>query len=410
MKQRNEVPNKEQERQYIRETIVGRSKWYWCKRILLLFFIVILLSGAAGVTFALSKNWIETKREEEPTSSDANPEGTVQESEKQTEEETETMTEQQEKSLTLEQQAYKEAQNSIVTISITKQSVDWFDTSLEQVKQTFGVIIDITEESVLILTNAQDISNGDSVVVTIGKQTIPVTVQGICLQDNIALITVDYQRVASLVDTMKPIKTGDSSQIKLGDRVILAGSPLGYTQSVLFGIITYIDQSTTVADGSYQMYYTSLNVPVNSSGFLLNTKGELIGWISESYKKTDLDGFAACIGMNDLNYVIEHMKEGRSIAMLGAEGLDVTDEIAEQIGLSSGFFLTGALDNSPAYTAGMQSGDVIVAIDEENVTNIKTLRTILNSYEAGESAEITVMRKGKDTYREIQFNIIFSER
>ena len=58
----------------------------------------------------------------------------------------------------------------------------------------------------------------------------------------------------------------------------------------------------------------------------------------------------------------------------------------------------------------MQSGDVIVAIDEENVTNIKTLRTILNSYEAGESAEITVMRKGKDTYREIQFNIIFSER
>ncbi len=410
MKQRNEVPNKEQERQYIRETIVGRSKWYWCKRILLLFFIVILLSGAAGVTFALSKNWIETKREEEPTSSDANPEGTVQESEKQTEEETETIGEQQEESSMLEQQAYKEAQNSIVTISITKQSVDWFDTSLEQVKQTFGVIIDITEESVLILTNAQDISNGDSVVVTIGEQTIPVTVQGICLQDNIALITVDYQRVASLVDTMKPIKTGDSSQIKLGDRVILAGSPLGYTQSVLFGIITYIDQSTTVADGSYQMYYTSLNVPVNSSGFLLNTKGELIGWISESYKKTDLDGFAACIGMNDLNYVIEHMKEGRSIAMLGAEGLDVTDEIAEQIGLSSGFFLTGALDNSPAYTAGMQSGDVIVAIDEENVTNIKTLRTILNSYEAGESAEITVMRKGKDTYREIQFNIIFSER
>ncbi|CVI67444.1 putative periplasmic serine endoprotease DegP-like precursor [Clostridiales bacterium CHKCI001] len=410
MKQRNEVPNKEQERQYIRETIVGRSKWYWCKRILLLFFIVILLSGAAGVTFALSKNWIETKREEEPTSSDANPEGTVQESEKQTEEETETIGEQQEESSMLEQQAYKEAQNSIVTISITKQSVDWFDTSLEQVKQTFGVIIDITEESVLILTNAQDISNGDSVVVTIGEQTIPVTVQGICLQDNIALITVDYQRVASLVDTMKPIKTGDSSQIKLGDRVILAGSPLGYTQSVLFGIITYIDQSTTVADGSYQMYYTSLNVPVNSSGFLLNTKGELIGWISESYKKTDLDGFAACIGMNDLNYVIEHMKKGRSIAMLGAEGLDVTDEIAEQIGLSSGFFLTGALDNSPAYTAGMQSGDVIVAIDEENVTNIKTLRTILNSYEAGESAEITVMRKGKDTYREIQFNIIFSER
>ena len=93
-----------------------------------------------------------------------------------------------------------------------------------------------------------------------------------------------------------------------------------------------------------------------------------------------------------------------------AEGLDVTDEIAEQIGLSNGFFLTGALDNSPAYTAGMQSGDVIVAIDEEMVTSVRTLRTILNSYEAGESAEITVMREGKDTYREIQFNIIFSER
>lgn len=410
MKQRNEVPNKEQERQYIRETVVGRSKWYWCKRILLLFFIVILLSGAAGVTFALSKNWIETKRGEEPTSSDASQEGTVQESEKQTEEETETITEQQEKSLMLEQQAYKEAENSIVTISITKQSVDWFDTSLEQVKETFGVIIDITEESVLILTNAQEISGGDSIVVTIGEQDIPVTIQGICSQDNIALITIDYQRIKSVIGTMKPIKIGDSTQIKLGDRIILAGSPLGYMQSVLFGIITYIDQSTTVADGSYQMYYTSLNVPVNSSGFLLNTKGELIGWISESYKKTDLDGFAACIGMNDLNYVIEHMTEGHSIAMLGAEGIDVTDEIAEQIGLSNGFFLTGALDNSPAYTAGMQSGDVIVAIDEENVTTIRTLRTILNSYEAGESAEITVMRKGKDTYREIQFNIIFSER
>lgn len=407
MKQKNEVPNQGQERQYIRETVVGRSKWYWCKRILLLFFIVILLSGAAGVTFALSKNWIETKREEEPASSEANPEGTAQESEKQTEEET---TIEQEETSMLEQQAYREAEASIVTISITKQSVDWFDTSLEQVKQTFGVIIDITEESIFILTNAQDISSGDSIVVTIGEQTIPVTVQGICLQDNIALITVDYQRALSVIDTIKPIKMGNSSQIKLGDRVILAGSPLGYTQSVLFGIITYIDQSTTVADGSYQMYYTSLNVPVNSSGFLLNTKGELIGWISESYKKTDLDGFAACIGINDLNYVVEHMTEGRSIAMLGAEGLDVTDEIAEQIGLSNGFFLTGALDNSPAYTAGMQSGDVIVAIDEEMVTSVRTLRTILNSYEAGESAEITVMREGKDTYREIQFNIIFSER
>ena len=58
----------------------------------------------------------------------------------------------------------------------------------------------------------------------------------------------------------------------------------------------------------------------------------------------------------------------------------------------------------------MQSGDVIVAVDEEMVTSVRTLRTILNSYEAGESAEITVMREGKDTYREIQFNIIFSER
>ena len=318
--------------------------------------------------------------------------------------------ESQDQSLGAEQAAYEKIEKSIVTISITEQSVDWFNTKLEQVKETFGVVIDIVNNDILILTNAQDISANGSITVKIGNKNIPVTIKNICWQDNMALVMVDHEKAESILEEVEAISIGDSSRIQLGDRIILAGSPLGYVNSVLFGMITYIDQSTVVADGAYQMYYTNIQAPINSSGFLLNTEGELVGWIHESYKKTDLDSFAACIGINDLGYVIQSLKNNHSIAMLGAEGMDVTDEIAEQIGLPNGFCLTGVLDKSPAYTAGMQNGDIIVAIDEEKVLNIKTLRTILNSYEAGDSAEITIMRKGKDAYRKIEFNIIFAER
>ncbi len=408
MKQKNEIPDKEQEREYIRETIVGRSKGYWCKRILFLFLLVVVLSGAAGITFAISNGWMQRKIEEETTSASEESSQTMQETEPSTE--TENPSKYQKEDFTLEQEAYKKIEKSIVTISVTEQSVDWFDTALEQVKETFGIIIDIVNNDILILTNTNDVGGNGSITVQIGDMELPATVKDICWQDNMALIVVDHEKAEPVIGMIEAIPIGDSSQVQLGDSIILAGSPLGYVNSVLFGMVSYMEQSTAVADGSYQMYYTNIQAPVNSSGFLLNTNGELIGWINESYKKTALYDFVACIGINDLNYVIKGMREGHPIALLGAEGMDVTDEIAEQTGLPNGFFLTGVLNNSPAYAAGMQNGDIIVAIDEKEVLNIRSLRTILDSYEAGDSAEVTVMRKGKEAYREIKFNIIFAER
>lgn len=405
MEQKKE--SSDHKRQYIQETIVGRSKSYWLKRIVLLFILVIVFSASAGVMFVISGNWAREKMEEETKSSSPSETASIKETESK---EPVPTSSRQEKDVESEQNIYNKIKKSMVTICVTEQGVDWFNAELKQIEETFGVIIDITSSNVLILANANQLNGAGSIHVVIENLDIPAAVKSICQQDNIALLAVKYEDIASVISKIEPIAVGDSDCIQLGDSVIFAGSPLGYVNSVLFGRITYMDQSMTVPDGSYTMYYTDINIPSNGLGVFINKNGELVGWANGSYKKSDLDDFSACIGIKDLNYVIEHMTRGDSIAMLGAEGTDLTDETANQTNLPSGFFLTGVLNNSPAYTAGLQNGDVIVAVDEEDVTDTKTLRSILNRYHAGDSADITVRRLAKDTYRQIRFKVIFAER
>ncbi|MBR6384696.1 MAG: trypsin-like peptidase domain-containing protein [Ruminococcus sp.] len=222
-------------------------------------------------------------------------------------------------------------------------------------------------------------------------------------------------------DDLTAAEFGNSEDLKLGESVIAIGNPLGFElmDTVTGGMVSGLNRSITINDKAMTLIQTDAAINSgNSGGPLINKYGQVIGInsskMSSSYSSSgaSIEGIGFAIPSNEVSDIIDDiMKYGYVTGkpQLGISCQDVTENIAKMYNLPVGIYVTNVTEDGAAEKAGLQSGDVITAVDGEEVKTSAELTAKKNLHKAGESVELTYIRNGKEHTVKVTLDEVKSE-
>ena len=186
---------------------------------------------------------------------------------------------------------------------------------------------------------------------------------------------------------------GSTISIPTGSNIIITGAPNGVMYSVMTGNIIKPDIKMPITDNVISLFATDILYTDSANGIVLNTKGRVIGFVTNSFEKATGSNNIGFIGISSILGIINSMVKGESIPYLGISGYDVDKNTATAHNISEGIYLTSVYSGSPAYTGGIRVADVITQIDDRDVVSLSVLHNILKDHNAGDSISVTVSRK-----------------
>ena len=248
-----------------------------------------------------------------------------------------------------------------------------------------------------ILTNAHVINGAEEIIVELsGQRNLPAKLVGADPPSDLALLKVDQAGLSALA-------LADSDKVQVGDIVLAIGNPLGIGQTVTMGIISAKSRRTGLSNGSFEDFLQT-DAPINrgnSGGALVDGNGSLIGINSQILSPSGGSigiGFAIPSNMarDVLDQLLKHGKVSRG--HLGIVVQPVTEDIAGNLGLSSakGVIVSQVQNGSPAERAGMQRGDVILALNGNAVSDPNTFRNDIAGTPGGRTVTLRIWRRGNE--------------
>jgi serine protease Do len=263
--------------------------------------------------------------------------------------------------------------------------------------QGFGSGVIISSDG-YIVTNNHVIDEADEVEVTLNdKRTFDAKIIGRDPSTDIALMKIKAENLPF-------IRFGDSDAIKLGQWVLAVGNPFNLTSTVTAGIVSAKGRSLGLLDNQYRIESfiqtdAALN-PGNSGGALVNTQGELIGITSAIISPSGAyAGNSFAVPSSIVKKVVEDLKQFGEVqrGLLGVNIEDVTSDIAkdEKLDAISGVYLSGVNSDGAAAAAGLEKGDIIVAVNDQSVATSSDLQEKINRYRPGDKIKVGFLHKGK---------------
>lgn len=286
---------------------------------------------------------------------------------------------------------YDSASPAVVEIQVTQQATGFWGRSIQE-GQGSGFLID---DQGHILTNNHVVEGASTVQVVLDDgSTIDAEVIGTDPTDDLALISVD----AAAVSGITPLQLGDSSAVKPGQMAIALGSPYGLNDSITVGIISGLNRS--IGGSLTGMLQTDAAInPGNSGGPLLNSEGQVIGINTAIEADSDARGVGFAVPSDVAKRVLPDLLAGKEVSRpwLGISGTALTQSRAESLGLSvdEGVYVATVVSDSPADEAGLETGDVITAVDGKSVTSVEELSAYLNTKQVGGTVSLSVLRDGE---------------
>ncbi len=264
-----------------------------------------------------------------------------------------------------------------------------------------GVIID---EEGLILTNEHVVHGAEKVTVTLpdGRE-FKGQIKGSDARSDLAVIKIDAK-------SLPAAELGDSEQIKTGQWAIAVGNPFGWAvggtePTITVGVVSAIHRSIRIggADRDYSdLIQTDAAInPGNSGGPLVNLYGQVIGINVAIFSTTGgYQGIGFAIPVNVAKSILEDLIQGKKVlyGWLGINVQDVSEELQQHFKLSSreGVIVARVLEHSPAEKAGLKDGDVIVALNDQPVKNVREMLKSVARAKVGQKLPLKVIRNGKE--------------
>ncbi len=265
-----------------------------------------------------------------------------------------------------------------------------------------------------VLTNAHVVDGAERIEVSLGdldsSEPVSARVVGEDPSTDVALLEVDAPS-----DQLHPLALGDSSQLQVGDPVVAIGNPFGLDRTVTTGIVSALQREIRAPNG-----FTINNViqtdaainPGNSGGPLLGADGRVIGINSqiESAGGGGNVGIGFAVPINTADEVVQQLLDDGTVehAYLGITGANVTPQLADVLNLSveQGALVQSVVSDGPADKAGVKGGgatvsvggqrvraggDVITAIDGQDVTGMDDVIGVVNQKQPGDEVELSLV-------------------
>jgi Do/DeqQ family serine protease len=274
---------------------------------------------------------------------------------------------------------------------------DFLDPRLERQREYTslgsGVIID--GKKGLILTNAHVIQKTGTIKVVLkDEREFEARMVGTDPDSDLAVLKIDSDK------PLPAITMGSSEDLMIGETVIAIGNPFGFSHTVTTGVISAIDRSIRADDRVYHDFIqidASIN-PGNSGGPLLNINGDLIGINTAIYAKAQGIGFAIPIS-KARKIISDLIQYGEVIqAWIGITVQDIDEKLARYLKMPDikGVIVTSVEPESPAQTAGLKEGDIILSIDNQKTASTGDYQTIARSLAAGNKMAAEILRNGQE--------------
>jgi serine protease Do len=263
--------------------------------------------------------------------------------------------------------------------------------SQEQMQVGTGSGVIISEDG-FIVTNNHVIQNASELEVTLNdNKTYKARLVGTDSKMDIALLKIE-------ADNKLPFAIfGDSDAMKVGEWVLAVGNPYNLTSTVTAGIVSAKARDLS-NNGIQSFIQTDAAVnPGNSGGALVNTRGELVGINTMISSQTgSYVGYSFAVPSNITLKIVEDLMQFGNVqrGVLGIEGSELNVNAAKEIGIkqSQGFYIAGITQKSGAEKAGLKKGDVIIKLDNKNVSGFKDLTTYINTKRPNDIVNVTVIR------------------
>lgn len=266
-----------------------------------------------------------------------------------------------------------------------------------------------------IITNAHVIYDEDyglskSVSVMLVDETeYEATIVGYDTESDIAVLKIQ-------ADSLTAAEFGNSDDLEVGELVIAIGNPLGFELfgSVTSGIVSALNRDITINEKEMTLIQTDAAINSgNSGGPLVNSYGQVIGInsakMSSNYGTSSVEGLGFAIPITDAKTIIDDLIQygyvkGRP--QIGITGENITESMASYYQVPVGVYVRFMDSEGAAAKAGIQVGDIIVAIQDEPVTTTDELNKVKANYKAGDTVKLTVSRNNQT----IDINVILQEK
>jgi serine protease Do len=197
------------------------------------------------------------------------------------------------------------------------------------------------------------------------------------------------------------VEFGDSDKVRVGDRVLAIGNPLGFGSTVTAGIVSALNRD--IADTPYDNYIQT-DAPINhgnSGGPLFNMRGEVIGVNSELISPTAGSvGLGMSLPADDVKFAVTELREYGRVrpGWIGARLQQVTPDLADAFGLTAPYAAIVATvpEGSPAEVAGLRVGDVITRFADRTPTDVRALMRMVAQSPLDGTVLLTVRREGSE--------------
>ncbi len=305
---------------------------------------------------------------------------------------------------------YKRVLPSVVNITSRAVAFDFFYGAVPQEGQGSGFIIDKEGH---IVTNFHVIANARQVEVTLSnRKKYRAEVIGTDASHDLAVIQIRP------VGAITPAVLGDSKNLVVGQKVYAIGNPFGLSGTMTRGIISSL-RSIEAPNGMRidEAIQTDAAInPGNSGGPLLNSRGEVIGINSQiaTGGAAQSAGIGFAVPINAAKAVLNDLVTFGRVKRptVGIRGLPISAELADELGLPSdyGVLIMQVVPGSAAAAAGLRGGneraylgntpimlggDMIIAIDGQDINDLQDLAAVMNNHRSGDTVTITFYRGKK---------------
>lgn len=299
-----------------------------------------------------------------------------------------------------------EPRKALVRVAGMTGDSDLLDDSFLTYGNEEGIVFYKNEQAYFILTTSENFEKLKTFRITFSNGDTAVgSLCGADKRTKIAVLRVETDVISE--ETRKEIPAVSlcpERDEEIMQPVIAIGSPSGDMDSLFSGTITSVAGKLNIADAEYSMITTDMVSGKDGGGILLNMQGQMVGLIVSGDEEDDF--VLRAVATSQIGALLEKFTNGEKICYAGIIGSTITMEQSQRLDIPQGVYVDRVEQNSPAMTAGIQSGDIIHGFGDQEIATMQEYSRILQHTEPGTRMKVNLYRKNTEEYVDVELNII----